>query len=55
MVHCGKPWQVPPPRLRRQPDVRTPSWIEFPTALEITEARVLLAEGKRSDRRSCGC
>jgi hypothetical protein len=33
-----------PPRSGRQLDVRTPSWIESPTALEVTEARVLLAE-----------
>jgi hypothetical protein len=33
-----------PPRLRRQPDVRTPSWIESPTALELAEYRVLLAK-----------
>jgi hypothetical protein len=33
-----------PPRSGRQPDVRTPSWIESPTAFEVTEARVLLAE-----------
>jgi hypothetical protein len=33
-----------PPRSRRQPDMRTPSWIESPTALEVMEARVLLAE-----------
>jgi hypothetical protein len=33
-----------PPRSGRQPYVRTPSWIESPTALELTEARVLLAE-----------
>jgi hypothetical protein len=33
-----------PLRPGRQPDVRTPSWIESPTALEVTEARVLLAE-----------
>jgi hypothetical protein len=32
-----------PPRSGRQPDVRTPSWIESPTPSEITEARVLLA------------
>jgi hypothetical protein len=44
MVYYGKPQQVLPPRSRRQPDVRTLSWIEFPTALEVTEARVLLAE-----------
>jgi hypothetical protein len=39
-----KPLQVPPPRSGRQPDVRTPSWVESPTSLEVTEARVLLAE-----------
>jgi hypothetical protein len=33
-----------PPRSGRQPDVRTPSWIESPTTLEVTEAKVLLAE-----------
>jgi hypothetical protein len=44
VVHCGKPWQVPPPRSGRQPDVWAPSWIESPTDLEITEAKVLLAE-----------
>jgi hypothetical protein len=33
-----------PPRSGRQPDVRAPSWTESPTYLEITEARVLLAE-----------
>jgi hypothetical protein len=33
-----------PPRSGRQPNVRTPSWVESPTALEVTEARVLLAE-----------
>jgi hypothetical protein len=33
-----------PPRSGRQPDMRTPSWIESPSALEITEAKVLLAE-----------
>jgi hypothetical protein len=33
-----------PPQSGRQPDVRTPSWVESPTALEVTEARVLLAE-----------
>jgi hypothetical protein len=31
-------------RSGRQPDVRTPSWIDSPTALEITEAKILLAE-----------
>jgi hypothetical protein len=44
VVYCGKSLQVPPPRSRRQPDVRTPSWVESPTSLEVTEARVLLAE-----------
>jgi hypothetical protein len=33
-----------PPRSGRQPDVRTPSWVESPTALEVTKAMVLLAE-----------
>jgi hypothetical protein len=33
-----------PPRSGRQPDVRTSSWVESPTPLEVTEARVLLAE-----------
>jgi hypothetical protein len=33
-----------PPRLGRQPDVRTPSWTEFPTGSELTESRVLLVE-----------
>ena len=33
-----------PPRSGRQPDVRAPSWTESPTDLEITEAKVLLAE-----------
>jgi hypothetical protein len=36
--------QVPPPQSGRQPNVRTPSWIESLTPLEITEAKVLLAE-----------
>jgi hypothetical protein len=35
---------VSPPRSGRQPDVRTPSWVESPTFSEITEAKVLLAE-----------
>jgi hypothetical protein len=34
----------PSPRSGSQPDVHTPSWIESPTTLEVTEARVLLAE-----------
>jgi hypothetical protein len=33
-----------PPRSRRQPDVRTPSWTESPTDQEVAEARALLAE-----------
>jgi hypothetical protein len=33
-----------PPQSGRQPDVRTPSWIESPTTLEITEAKVLFDE-----------
>jgi hypothetical protein len=33
-----------PARSRRQPDVRTPSWTEVPTDLELAEAWVLLAE-----------
>jgi hypothetical protein len=33
-----------PPRSGRQPDVRTPSWVESPTSSEITEAKVLLTE-----------
>jgi hypothetical protein len=32
------------PRMGRQPDVRTPSWVESPTFSEITEAKVLLVE-----------
>jgi hypothetical protein len=33
-----------PPGSGRQPNVCTPSWVESPTALEVTEARVLLDE-----------
>jgi hypothetical protein len=44
VVYCGKPRQVPPPRSGRQPDVRTPSWVESPTPLEVMEVRVLLVE-----------
>jgi hypothetical protein len=44
VVHCGEPLQVTPPRLGRQPDVRTSSCIESPTPSEIREARVLLVE-----------
>jgi hypothetical protein len=36
--------QISPPRSWRQPDVRTPSWVESPTFSEITQAKVLLAE-----------
>jgi hypothetical protein len=36
-----------PPRSGRQPDVRTPSWIESPTSSEITEAKVLLPRSAR--------
>jgi hypothetical protein len=33
-----------PPRSGRQPDVRTPSWTESPTDLEVAETGALLAE-----------
>jgi hypothetical protein len=33
-----------PPQSGRQPDVRTPSWVESSTPSEIMEAKVLLAE-----------
>jgi hypothetical protein len=33
-----------PPWSGRQPDVRTPSWTESPTDLEVAEAGALLAE-----------
>jgi hypothetical protein len=33
-----------PPWLERQPDVRTPSWVESPTFSEVAEAKVLLVE-----------
>jgi hypothetical protein len=33
-----------PPRSGRQPDVRTPSWVESPTYSEVAEAKVLFAE-----------
>jgi hypothetical protein len=33
-----------PPRSGRQPDVRTPSWTESPTDLEVAKAGALLAE-----------
>jgi hypothetical protein len=44
VVHHGKSLQISPPQSGRQLDVRTPSWVESPTFLEITEAKVLLAE-----------
>jgi hypothetical protein len=44
VVHHGESRQIPPPRSRRQPDVRTPSWVESPTFLEVAEAKVLLAK-----------
>jgi hypothetical protein len=44
MVYRRESREFPPPRSGRQPDVRTPSWTESPTDLEIAEARVLLAE-----------
>jgi hypothetical protein len=37
-------WKSLPPRSGRQPDVRTPSWVESSTPSEVTEAKVLLAE-----------
>ena len=33
-----------PPRSGRQPDVRTPNWVESPTYSEVAKAKVLLAE-----------
>jgi hypothetical protein len=33
-----------PPWSGRQPDVRTSSWIESPTTLEVAKAKILLAE-----------
>jgi hypothetical protein len=44
VVHCGESLQVSPPRLGRQPNVHTSSWIESTTPSEIIEAKVLLAE-----------
>jgi hypothetical protein len=44
VVHHGKPLQISPPRSGRQPDVRTPSWVESPTFSKTTKAKVLLAE-----------
>jgi hypothetical protein len=44
MVYRGEPQEFPPPRSGRQPDVRTPSWIESPTDLEVAEAGAQLAK-----------
>jgi hypothetical protein len=44
MVYRGESREFPPPRSGRQPDVRTPSWTESPTDLEVAEAGALLAE-----------
>jgi hypothetical protein len=44
VVYYGEPLPVSPPRSGRQPDVRTPSWVESPTPSEIAEAKVLLTE-----------
>jgi hypothetical protein len=44
MVYRGESRELPPPRLGRQPDVRTPSWTESLTNLEVAEAGALLAE-----------
>jgi hypothetical protein len=41
----GLSWTTSLPlRSARQPDVRTPSWTESPTDLEVAEAGALLAE-----------
>jgi hypothetical protein len=44
VVYHGESQQIPPPRLGRQPNVRTPSWVESPTYLEVAQAKVLLAK-----------
>jgi hypothetical protein len=44
MVYRGESRELPPPRSGRQPDVRTPSWTESPTDLEVAEAGALLVE-----------
>jgi hypothetical protein len=44
VVHHGESQQIPPPRSGRQPDIHTPSWVEYPTYSEAVEAKVLLAE-----------
>jgi hypothetical protein len=44
MVYRGESQEFSPPRSGRQPDVRTPSWTESPTDLEVAEAGALLVE-----------
>jgi hypothetical protein len=44
VVHHGESRQILPPRSGRQPDIRTPRWVESPTFSEVAEAKVLLAE-----------
>jgi hypothetical protein len=44
IVYHGESRELPPPRSGRQPDVRTPSWTESPSDLEVAEAGALLAE-----------
>jgi hypothetical protein len=44
VVYHGESQQVSPPGSGRQPDVRTPSWVESPAYSEVAEAKVLLAE-----------
>jgi hypothetical protein len=44
----GSPWRITPnpspPRSGRQPDVRTPSSVEYPSYSEVAEAKVLLTK-----------
>jgi hypothetical protein len=35
VVHYGESRKIPPPWSGRQPDVRTPSWVESPTFSEV--------------------
>jgi hypothetical protein len=44
MVYRRESQEFSPPRSGRQPDVRTSSWTESPTDLEVAEAGALLAE-----------
>jgi hypothetical protein len=44
MVYRGESREFPPPRSRRQIDVRTPSWTKSLTDLEVAEGGALLAE-----------